>query len=252
MSTAFQSPTPGATSRRWLYTLVILPAVVAWMVLWWFGSSPSGRYFQHEELATNKSSAPLVLIGWVVMITAMMLPSTAPLLAVFRRVVGARPDPNRLVVAVIAGYGAVWTLVGGIAILGDSIIHLLVDASSTTSVADRWIAPAVLALAGVYQFTPLKRRCVTSCQSPFVFVSRHWRGNDPRWDAFRLGVAHGWFCVGCCWTIMLTMFAVGMGNLGWMLLLGAVMGVEKNVASARWLGPTVGVGLLVGAAVMAF
>lgn len=250
VTSAFQATASGARSRRWLVTFVVLPALVGWAGLWWMGTAPAGRYFQHSTLASDQSTAPLVLVGWVVMIAAMMLPTTAPLLAVFRRVVEARPDTDRLVAALVGGYLAIWTLVGGVAIVGDTVLHVVFRAAGSNESSDPWIAAGVLALAGVYQFTRLKKRCVTACRSPFTFVSRHWRGNDPRWDAFRLGVAHGWFCVGCCWTLMLTMFAVGMGNLGWMLLLATVMAVEKNVARASWLGPVVGVALLVGAVVV--
>ena len=238
MTSAFQ-PQRGSASRRWLWVIVALPALLAWILLWWIDSSPSGRYFRHDSLADDGGALPLVLVGWVVMIAAMMLPTTAPLLAVFRKVVSSRPHPGRLVGLVIAGYFAVWTLVGAAAIVADDLLHRLFDTPEPG--ATPWVVVAVLAGAGVYQFTPLKRKCLTSCRSPFVFVSQHWHGGDPNWEAFRLGVAHGWFCVGCCWTLMLVMFAVGMGNFGWMLVIAAVMAIEKNVASARWLGPVLGV-----------
>lgn len=185
---------------------------------------------------------PLVLLGWVVMTAAMMLPTTAPLVGVFRRVVGARPHPRRLVALLIAGYAVVWTLVGCMAIVADAVLHTLLPEPAPG--ARPWVMVVVLAAAGAYQFTPLKRRCLTSCRSPFLFVSQHWRGASASWESFQLGAAHGWFCVGCCWTLMLVMFAVGMGSLGWMLLLAAVMAVEKNVARATFLSPVLGVALL--------
>jgi predicted metal-binding membrane protein len=79
----------------------------------------------------------------------------------------------------------------------------------------------------------------------------HWRGPAPRWRAFRLGAAHGLFCVGCCWALMLLMFAFGMGNLGWMLVLAAVMAVEKNVRWGRRISAPLGVVLLGWAALVA-
>ena len=245
MTSAFQSQ-HGAPKRRWLVAFVVLPAVVAWLLLWWMGTSPSGRYFRHDDLDDSRTVLPLVLVGWVVMIAAMMLPTTAPLLAVFRKVVSARPERDRLVALVIAGYTAVWTLVGAVAIVADDVLHRLVPEPEDG--ATSWVMVTVLAGAGVYQFTPLKRRCLTSCRSPFVFVSQHWHGGNANWEAFRLGVAHGWFCVGCCWTLMMVMFALGMGSFGWMLALAAVMAVEKNVARAAWLGTVLGV-VLLGSAV---
>jgi predicted metal-binding membrane protein len=74
--------------------------------------------------------------------------------------------------------------------------------------------------AGLYQFTPLKYRCLDKCRSPLSFIIGHWRGSQEKTQAFRLGAHHGLFCVGCCWSLMLLMFAVRAGNLGWMLVLG--------------------------------
>ena len=106
------------------------------------------------------------------------------------------------------------------------------------------VAAGVFVVAGVYQFTPLKKRCLTSCRSPFTFIAQRWRGGNDGWNALVLGVDHGWFCVGCCWSLMLLMFAVGMTNVGFMMLIGLVMAVEKNVARAAPLGPVLGVVLL--------
>lgn len=249
MTSAFQQQR-GAPQRRWLIAFVVLPAVIAWALLYWIGSSPSGRFFRHDDLANSQAVLPLVLVGWVVMIAAMMLPTTAPLLAVFRKVVSSRPEQHRLVGLVIAGYGAIWTMVGSFAILLDDLLHAIFSTPAPGEVS--WLMVTVLAGAGVYQFTPLKKRCLTSCRSPFVFVSRHWHGGNANWEAFLLGVAHGWYCVGCCWTLMMVMFALGMGNFGWMVAIAAVMAVEKNVAKAAWLGPVIGVVLLAGAAWVAF
>jgi predicted metal-binding membrane protein len=98
--------------------------------------------------------------------------------------------------------------------------------------------------AGVYQFTPLKFYCLDRCRSPMAFIVGHWRGRRPASKAFGLGVSHGLFCVGCCWSLMLLMFAVGMGSLGWMLVLGVTMAVEKNVPWGRRLSAPLGAVLL--------
>jgi predicted metal-binding membrane protein len=90
----------------------------------------------------------------------------------------------------------------------------------------------------------LKHFCIKKCQSPYAFIAEHWHGHKPRWDAFWLGLHHGLFCVGCCWSLMLVMFGVGMGNLAWMLVLGTVMAVEKNLPWGRRLSAPLGVLLL--------
>ena len=99
-------------------------------------------------------------------------------------------------------------------------------------------------LAGIYQFTPLKYHCLDKCRSPMGFVMGHWRGNHEWRQALRLGLDHGIFCLGCCWSLMLLMFVVGTGNIGWMLVLGMAMGVEKNMPWGRRLSAPLGVVLL--------
>jgi predicted metal-binding membrane protein len=237
------------STRATIVLFVAAPATVAWVILWWIGASPTGRYFRHQQLADSRSFVPLVLVGWIVMIAAMMLPTTASLVSQFLRTVSDHAEPRRLVAALLAGYAVVWTIIGGAAMVGDSLLHMALSSTGANRGTDPWIAAAVLAVAGVYQFTAPKRRFRATCHSPSGFVSAHWPGNDPRWDAFRLGSAHGWFCVGCCWTLMLTMFALGIGNVLWMLPVAAVMGVEKTMATARFLSPLVGVALLGGAVV---
>jgi predicted metal-binding membrane protein len=114
-----------------------------------------------------------------------------------------------------------------------------------------WIAAAlVLAGAGLFQFSRLKYRCLDKCRTPFSFLSRHWRGPTPRRSSLRLGLHHGLFCVGCCWAIMLLMFVVGTGSVGWMLALGAVMALEKNTPWGRHLSYPLGGVLLAAAGVV--
>lgn len=239
MATAFQAPS--GAPRRWVVAAIVAPSLLAWALLWWAGASPSRRWFEHDHLAGGATAVPLVLLGWVVMTAAMMLPTTAPLVGTFRTVVGARPHHRRLIGLLIAGYIVVWTLVGCFAIVADAVLHAVLP--SPAEGERPWVMVVVLVLAGTYQFTPLKRKCLTSCRSPFLFVSQHWRGASASWESFQMGVSHGWFCVGCCWTLMVVMFAVGMGSLGWMLLLAALMAVEKNVARAAFLSPVLGVAL---------
>src|SRR6266513_2848107 len=121
----------------------------------------------------------------------------------------------------------------------------LQDCSATGGSA--WIASAILLAAGVYQFTPLKRMCLEKCRSPYMFLVEHWRGRHAGSDALRLGVRHGLFCLGCCWTLMLLMFAVGGANLGWMLALGTLMAAERTTRWGRYLTAPVGAALVLWA-----
>lgn len=113
------------------------------------------------------------------------------------------------------------------------------------------IGVAIVDAAGAFQFSKLKHRCMDKCRTPPSFVIEHWRGHAQGRHVFALGVHHGLFCVGCCWALMLLMFALGTRSLGWMLLLAAVMATEKNVRWDRRLSTPFGLALLSWAAFMA-
>jgi predicted metal-binding membrane protein len=182
--------------------------------------------------------------GWLVMLVAMMLPTTLPLVTLFHRLTMARPDRSRLLGLLLVGYLGVWLLFGMGVYLGDGLLHEL-GSRSTWLAEHSWALGGLsVLLAGAYQFTPLKYHCLDKCRSPFGFLTQHWRGRDAAGQAFLLGVHHGVFCVGCCWSLMLVMFAVGVGNLGWMLALGALMAVEKNLPRGRRLSAPLGALLL--------
>ena len=153
----------------------------------------------------------------------------------------AHPRLARL--AFVAAYFAVWTGFALVALAGDAGLHRL---------AHRWpwlherpwlVGGAVLLLAGGFQFSPLKERCLRQCRSPFGFLQRHYRrGVGAAWA---LGARHGLFCLGCCWALMLVMVAVGVGHLAWMAGLTGVMVIEKTSRWGRRLAPAVGALLLV-------
>ena len=109
----------------------------------------------------------------------------------------------------------------------------------------------MLALAGLYQFSAIKYRCLDKCRTPLSFVVARWRGGAARRQAFALGLEHGAFCVGCCWALMLLMFVVGTGNVGVMLALGAIMAAEKNLPWGRRLSAPLGLALVAWAAMIA-
>ena len=239
-----------------LGTLVLL----AWLALWLWHGSPYGRYLHHGELAhfdltgapgEAASQAAVYVAGWVLMTAAMMLPTTFPLLQIFHRMTRQRGDRVALLTAVIAGYLGVWLAFGVAAHAFDLALHLALERGGWLQ-ADAWLLGTVpLLVAGGFQFTRLKYRCLDQCRTPLSFVVQHWRGGGAHAQALRLGAHHGAFCVGCCWALMLLMFAVGAGNVGWMLALGAVMAIEKNAPWGRRISAPLGAALLLwGAAVM--
>ncbi len=222
--------------------------VLAWLALFAWGRSPYARYLAHGSLADVDGPALVALFvgGWMLMIVAMMLPTSYPLVAHFHVVTRARPDRRGLRLLLLVGYLLVWGAFGVAAYAGDYALHH--SAAGGWLDQRAWIlGSGVLMVAGAYQFSGLKYRCLQQCRSPRLFLIRHWRGTAPRLAALRLGAHHGVFCVGCCWSLMLVMFAVGAGNVAWMLILGAVMAVEKNASWGRDIGRPLG-GLLLGCA----
>ena len=204
------------------------------------------------ELACERpapvAQATLYVAGWLLMTIAMMLPTTVPLGNVFVRLVSRRADRARLIAWLVAGYLASWLAFGVVALSAHEIVRHWAEGTGWLW-AHAWVpASATLALAGAFQFSKLKASCLDACRSPMPFVVARWHGVQPLRDAFRLGVAHGVFCVGCCWALMLLMFTVGLGSIAWMLALGALMAIEKNASWGRHVGRPLGVVLLLLAA----
>jgi predicted metal-binding membrane protein len=241
---------PRVSDARVFTTLFVGLIALTWLTLLAWGSSPYARFLSHEELGAVEGSgyltvAALFVAAWTVMTIAMMLPTSLPLVALFHSFVRKRPTQPRLVALLIVGYLVVWTLFGAGVHLGDLGIHAAVERVGWLERNPWMIAAATIMLAGAYQFSPLKYHCLDKCRSPFSFIQEHWRGGREGVEAFRLGVRHGIFCLGCCWSLMLLMFAVGVGNVAWMVVLGTVMAIEKNAAWGRKLSAPLG-GLLLG------
>jgi predicted metal-binding membrane protein len=252
---------PSLSSDRKVFLWSISSLIVfAWLVLWFWGRSPYSRYLSHEqvgEIGLNGASSlfwgiTLYVAGWTLMTVAMMLPTILPLLEIFRRLVAQRPERAQLVALVVIGYLGVWAGFGVVAHFADWVLHEVVERSSWLE-ANAWvIGVGTLLVAGSFQFSRLKYRCLDKCRAPLSFVMEHWRGRHDRRNALVLGIHHGIFCVGCCWALMLLMFGVGVGNVGWMLGLGAVMAIEKNLPWGRKLSAPVGAALLACGALIAF
>jgi len=218
---------PRVQSRGLLGALLGALTILAWWALW-MGESAG---WSHHALHAGHASAAIFITAWTVMTIAMMLPTSAPLIVMFHRMTDGRAGPVALLVA---GYLAVWIAFGAILYA----VGLWVSPRVERPVA----SAAILLMAGAFQFTPWKYACLDKCRSPMGFLMSNWKGNP-----FRLGAEHGAFCVGCCWSLMLVMFAVGAGSLAWMLALAVVMAAEKNLPWGRKLSAPLGAVLIVGA-----
>jgi len=194
------------------------------------------------------------VIAWAVMMAAMMFPSVAPMLLLFHAMATRRKAAGTAFVPTwifALGYLGVWTAIG-VAIW--VLIQFASDFVSRLSVAGReaWAPIAlgtVLILAGIYQFTPLKRVCLRQCQSPVGFVMTHWR--DGHRGALRMGVVHGAYCLGCCWALFAVLVATGVMSLAWMLLLTLVVAAEKLLPPGPRLPQVIGTGFLLAGVLVA-
>ena len=226
-------------------------AAVAWLSLAVWSASPWARYLHHDGVSGSSFGLPLEVAlftaGWLLMIVAMMLPSSVPLVLVFAGVVARRPASGRLVALLIAGYLSIWTLFGAAAWVLDRGIHAAVDAWPWLAEHPQLIIGTTLLVAGLWQFSPLRDRCLDECRSPLGFIVNRWQAQSLRRESFLMGVAHGAFCVGCCWSLMLVMFGVGLGSVTAMLVLGAITAVEKNLPWGRRLTRPLGVVLVLAA-----
>lgn len=216
------------------------------------GASPYARYLDHTYQPTSAvgqaGAILLFLAGWTLMMLAMMLPTATSLLAAVARL-GADPAAGRrLQILAGAGFVGMWIAVGYAFRAGDVFVHVGVDAIGWLSARPNLIGASALFVAGAFQFTSLKHRCLTACRSPTGFVYRHWHGRHAAGDAARIGMAYGASCVGCCWALMLVLFGLGTASVAWMLALGAVMAVEKNTAIGPRISAPIGVVLLAAAA----
>ena len=220
----------------------------AWLALWLWGTSPYGRYLHHEGgVGPLPLEASLFAAGWVLMIVAMMLPSSLPLVLTFGALVRRRRRPGILVALMLAGYLVVWASFGLAAWAFDRGIHAAVDALPWLAAHPQVIIGTTLLAAGLWQFSPLRDRCLDECRSPLGFVLNRWRGISERREAFAMGIAHGAVCVGCCWSLMLVLFGVGLANVAAMLVFGGLTAIEKNLPSGRRLTHPLGIILVLAA-----
>ncbi len=220
----------------------------------WFGliavSASWASPLEHGALAHAGSpawGAVALTAGWALMIVAMMLPASAPLLALFGRLTAARRDRALLLAIVVGAYLGLWLAIGAAMHLGDLGVDGLADRWGWLGAHEGAIVAAALAVAGLYQLSPLKRRCAARCRSPEGFIRRHWHGRSARAESWRLALDHAAACVGCCWALMLVMFAAGVGSLVLMAGLTVVMVAEKTHELGRRLSTPVAIALLAGA-----
>jgi predicted metal-binding membrane protein len=212
-------------------------------------------HLQPDIPGAMPTAIPTVVAMWWMMMVAMMTPSVAPLVLLYGRVVrhhAVQPDAKGgFSLALLAGYLAVWGLFSVAAALAQTMLQPAGLISSMMLWSKSAVLSAsVLALAGIYQFTPLKRACLAQCRGPVQFLTRHWRPG--RAGAFVMGAKHGVYCIGCCWLLMALLFVGGVMNLVWIAALSFLVLAEKAAPSGERIGKVSGAVLLAWAAATLF
>lgn len=187
----------------------------------------------------------LLIAMWVVMMVAMMTPSTAPMILTFagisrRRREGLRPYVPTGVF--VLGYLLVWAGFSVLAALAQWGLHATALLSPMMMSTSPVLGGALLIAAGIFQWTPLKHACLRRCRSPMGFILHEWR--EGTWGALVMGLRHGAYCVGCCWLLMGLLFVAGVMNLLWVAIIAGFVLVEKLAPAGHWVGKIGGLLLL--------
>jgi predicted metal-binding membrane protein len=193
------------------------------------------------------AEALLLFAMWAVMMVAMMVPAAAPMILMFvtiNRHRQAQQSPTVPTAIFVAGYVLVWTGFSAVAAAAQWGLHAVALLSPTMVSTSPYLGGALLIAAGLFQWTPLKRACLTGCRSPLSFLMSEWR--DGRGGALAMGFRHGAYCLGCCWLLMALLFVGGVMNLLWVAAIAGFVLAEKVAAWGERLGHAAGVILVLG------
>ena len=220
----------------WIYTILLSGSLGGFDLHGLMAMPPQGEW--------TLVDLSLTFLMWAVMMAAMMIPSAMPMILLFSAIERRRQAAAALArtPAFVSGYAAAW---GGFSLLAALAQWGLHDGAMLGSAVGRlvpWAAAAVLALAGLYQLSPLKQTCLRHCNSPLEFLTRHWQPGGA--GALRMGIRYGGYCLGCCWALMLVLFVVGVMNILWVALIAIVVLLEKLLPAREWLRMALGAALL--------
>lgn len=224
----------GVTTISWCYLIILAVDMHGMMV------APMSDMTQLKPWAII--DAVLMFVMWTVMMIGMMVPSASPTILLYARVFKKRKKDNQVFVptgAFLIGYLTIWSVFSAVATLlqwGLEQAALLSPMMVSTSPL---LGGLILIAAGIYQLTPFKSSCLKHCRSPVEFLSHHWRNGT--WGAFVMGLDHGLYCLGCCWTLMILLFVVGVMNLLGVAAIAIFVLLEKVTRFGRLIS---GIGAL--------
>ena len=215
----------------WIYLALLVAA----------SEVPAGAgYFSRGFAVICRATPPTggllpVISMWSAMVLAMMLPSAAPMIFTYAEIADTAARKGERIVSpfvLAGGYAAVWLSFAAAVALAQLAFTHAAWRDGGLAPASALLSGVLFLAAGVYQFSVLKDACLTQCQRPFPFFFAHWQTTAR--GVFRLGLQQGLYCLGCCWAMMLLMFATGAMNVLWMAALGMVMTIEKMLPGRRF------------------
>jgi predicted metal-binding membrane protein len=233
--------------RRVVAVSLAVVVGLAWFYLWREAASMNHTGGMRMAVMPTMDAGTLavVFVMWVVMMVGMMLPSAAPTVLLYGAMARKNSERGAALPAVCvfaSGYLLVWV---GFSIAATLLQTYLEHAALLTPMmasASKRLSGLLLVAAGIYQLTPLKEICLNTCRNPVQFFVTHWRPGTG--GALRMGMGHGAYCVGCCWMLMLLLFAAGVMNLAWVALIAAFVFVEKLLPAARLTSRFAGTALI--------
>ena len=233
---------------------LILVTALAWLYLWREAAMMTASM---PDMPMNMVMGPvsqgwstteflLTFLMWSVMMVGMMLPSAAPAMLLYGTMVRRNAERGVVLTAVwtfVAGYLAAWTVFS----LAATILQIVLQHNSLMTMrmasASVSLTAGILVIAGIYQWLPVKHACLHTCRHPLQFFVTRWRSG--RLGAWRMGWEHGWFCVGCCWALMLVLFVAGVMSLLWVAVIAAFVFIEKVLPASALTTRAAGIGLII-------
>jgi len=245
---------PKAAPEPRQHTLRAIDAREAGLIAVLLILAAAGWWFTAERMSgmdmggwTHPGPLDFFLTTWVVMLAAMMFPSVAPMVTAYAKISRRRRETGRYAPRgstslFVAGYLLSWTAFGLVAYGLYEAVMQLAPAAFAADAGGRYASAGVILAAAVYQLTPAKNACLTKCRTPLDFILHRMRPGLR--GALRMGMEHGAWCVGCCWALMVALFALGMMSVGWMALVGAFIAVEKMLPWKRLANRSVSAALV--------
>lgn len=228
---------------------VLAISLVGWAFLAWIAvdmDHPIAQLTMPDSSSWSLASVLAIWLMWALMMAAMMLPSALPMILTFVQL-GTRSGERVRGRSFVAAYLVVWFAFSAAATALQWALQAIDWVNPMIVSSSALLTGLLLLIAGVYQFSPLKKVCLARCRTPLGFLLGEWRGGVN--GAFVMGVRHGLFCVGCCWALMALLFVGGVMNLAWIAALSVVVAIEKMAPHGERVAAVLGLALIAAGAI---